>query len=494
MSASRLSAIVTVAIVVAGPSAAGAQEPSASAVMAPARQGLEPITFPRTDSLEAVVVEQLGEARDAFARAAKPGSSRSDLAAAYTSLGRVFHAYELFDGAETAYRNAVRLAPDDAESAHLLGYLYQQTGRLDEAADRLLAALRVRPDDRAAAVRLGDVFLALDRLREAREQYQSVIEVFPAAARNGLGEVALRERRYKEAIDYFRAALDRVPSATGLHYSLAMAYRGLGRLDEARSHLAQRGSGAIRAVDPIVDSLQGLVRSERLLVIQGRRFYDAGQFQEAADAFRRALAAAPQSVAARGNLGIALQQLGDDAGALAHLQAAFEQDPRDANISAALLDALVRLKREDDAIEVQKRVAAGSVEERATVDLALLLARRERYGEAVALLEEAHAKFPDRTSTASMLARLLSSSPDLSLRNGQRALEIAMAIYETSTTPADAETIALALAELGRCDQAMDWMQRAVADAERAGNAPEAMRLTGELPLYQAARCRPPQR
>jgi predicted Zn-dependent protease len=44
------------------------------------------------------------------------------------------------------------------------------------------------------------VYLGLNRLREAREQFQSVLSLFPVLSRQGLGEVALRERRFEEAI------------------------------------------------------------------------------------------------------------------------------------------------------------------------------------------------------------------------------------------------------------------------------------------------------
>ena len=94
-------------------------------------------------------------------------------------------------------------------------------------------------------------------------------------------------------------------------------------------------------------------------------------------------------------------------------------------------------------------------------------------------------------ATATTLARLLSSSPDLSLRDGKRALDIAMAVNDAEPAPAHAETIALALAELGRCDEAMNWMKRAVASAERGKNAGEAARLSGEMGKYERAICRP---
>jgi Flp pilus assembly protein TadD len=186
-------------------------------------------------------------------------------------MGRLFHVYEFFDSAEAAYLNALRLAPNDVTWLHLLGYLYQQTGQLEAAANRFEQAIRVQPNDRAAIVRLGQAYLGLNRLREAREQFQSVEAVFPMLSRNGLGEIALRERRYNEAVSHFRAVLERVPQASSVHYSLAMAYRGLGRLDEARAELEKRGSAGLNVGDPIVDGLQALVRGERGLVAQGRR-------------------------------------------------------------------------------------------------------------------------------------------------------------------------------------------------------------------------------
>ena len=82
--------------------------------------------------------------------------------------------------------------------------------------------------------------------------------MFPAVARRGLGDVALRERKFAEAIEHFRAVLDRVPQAVAIHYSLAMAYRGLGRMDEARAHLQRRGP---KACTPTIRSSTSCSRS-----------------------------------------------------------------------------------------------------------------------------------------------------------------------------------------------------------------------------------------
>ena len=477
--------------------------------------------MPRLDVLEPAVAEQIAAAVADVTRLSATGKAGGDLAAAYGALAQVMHAYEFFDSAETAYRGAKALAPRDGRWPHLLGYLYQQTGRLHEAAAQYAAVRRLQPERREVAIHLGDVYLQLNRLPEAREQFQAVVDVFPAVAQKGLGEVALRERRFGEAAEHFRAALDRMPQATSLHYSLAMAYRGAGRLDDARRHLEQRGSGAMRVGDPLVDGLPRLVRGERGLVMQGRRAYDAGQFQQAAAAFRQAVTAAPGSVTARVNLGLSLLQLDDttdaavqldaalalepdnveahaalgfvrarqgrDREAVDHLQRAFDRSPDDAAIRSALVRSMIRAGRDDDVIGVLEKVRAIDPDsEETVVSLAIMLAGREQFRAAIALLDEANRRFPERLPTATTLARLLASSPDRTLRDGRRALELAMAVYKDTPSPVHGETVALALAELGRCGEAADWIRRAIAQAKVDG---EAARLKGTLANYQPPSC-----
>ena len=112
-------------------------------VMPPPRAGLEAMTFPPLDSLEPAVASHLREARSELERAAA-AAQRGDLARAFGAFGRILHAYEFFAAAEAAYVNAGRLAPGERDWPHLLGYLYQQTGRLEEAAASLAQARRRR--------------------------------------------------------------------------------------------------------------------------------------------------------------------------------------------------------------------------------------------------------------------------------------------------------------------------------------------------------------
>jgi tetratricopeptide (TPR) repeat protein len=443
--------------------------------------------------MELQVRQQIDEADRALQTAIAAKADGKALAEAYGLVARIHHAYELFEPAEAAYREAARRAPADGRWPHLLGHLFQQTGRLEGAVTAFGDALRLQPSNHVVTVRLGQAYLALGRLREARETFERVRDAFPALARQGLGEVALREGRYGAAAGLLLDALMRVPQATSLHYQLAMAYRGLGRLDEARTHPAQQGQGGIRIGDPVVDALQELVRGERGLVMQGRRAYESGQYAEAAAAFARAVADAPGSATARFNLGLATLQLGDTNAAISHLQAAFTLDPGDAQHGRELARLLLRSARQEEAVAVLRQVTAvDDTDEDSLVGLSVLLAGASRFGEAIALLDGSVRRYPDRLSSATTLARLLAAAPDPAMRNGRRALDLATAVYARAAGPAHAETMAMALAELGRCADALAWMRQGIADAERAGEMNETQRLLGELPRYQAASCRRP--
>jgi tetratricopeptide (TPR) repeat protein len=319
---------------------------SDASVLPPVRTGLLPVPLPRLDSLEPPVVQQVHESHRWFADlVARRDHSETDLAEGYGALGQLYHAYGFIDAAEASYSNATRLAPNDFRWSHLLGYLYQQNGRLEQSIKFYLAALESRSDDFPARVYLGEVYLRLGRRAEAREQFENVLARYPAAALNGLGEVALIEGRFGEAVRHFEAALQRVPRASRIHYSLAMAYRGLNRLDETQAHLERVGTAGIQVADPVVDNLP------RVHLIQGQFAYQAGQFKAAADAYRKAMVAAPTSVTASVNLGLALAALGDTEGASQQLQAALRLDPENITAHFALGTLLARQERHAEAVD-----------------------------------------------------------------------------------------------------------------------------------------------
>jgi Flp pilus assembly protein TadD len=99
-------------------------------------------------------------------------------------------------------------------------------------------------------------------------------------------------------------------------------------------------------------------------------------------------------------------------------------------------------------------VVAAPADEAARFGEATTLVRLGRLAEARERLEEAQRLMPEQGRLTHLLARLLASSPDLAQRDGARAVELAHRVWEAQPDADHGRTLAMALAEAGRCDEA----------------------------------------
>lgn len=506
------------------------QMPPDSDVLNPPRKSLVALHWPDLTKLEATVREQVTTLQDSLAITAKdPTTSETALSEAFGKLGQIYHAYSLTSPARECYLNASLLAPKDFRWVYLLGKLDQQEGRFEEAIRRYQVARTLRPDYVAISVNLGNIFLELNRLDDAAQNFKVALanDKNNAAAHYGLGQVAMSRRSYSEAVDHFEQTLAQVPDANRVHYSLAMAYRALGDASQVKAHLAQQGTVGVRVSDPLVDSLQDLIEGERLHLTRGKIAFEAQRYADAASEFRKAVAAKPDSVAARVNLGAALTKTGDLQGAaeqfeealriqpgnsnahfnlaillagqnkheeaIVHLRAALNVDASDPGARFLLAQELVKSEHLEEALgEFSRVVQADPNNEGALLEEVKLLYRKGQFKEALAAVEHGHAQYPQKGRTAVMLAYLLATLPDYELRNGARALDLAQHIYKASGIAAHAALIAMSLAELGRCGEAVEWQRRAIVAAEQEGNKDLLTELKTDLKMYDSGQsCRP---
>ena len=523
------------AVVMIGP--ADSANPQESAQVEPSitelRKQLAPLTVPDLTGLDDVVAQQLREARrEMEAAIAEPDAGVGRLAAAYGTLGQLYHAYELLEVAEVCYANASFLSPQNFRWVHLLADISRRAGKLEEAAARYEAAWSLQPYDFAALVRLAEVYLELGRLDEADTTFKSALALSPGSpsAMAGLGRLALEKQEYGDAVMYFQAALRAAPEANRLHYSLAMAYRGLGDMGNARRQLAFRGTVGVRPPDPVVDQLQLLTEGERVHLVRGRLAFASGRFQEAADEFGAAVEADPNSVRALVNLGTSLAQLGDldgaverfeqalaidprqttthfnlgsifvsrkqPAEAIPHLEAVVEDTPYDAE--AQLLLARAQAATGDDFASLEhfrKAAEFDPASEGAVLGGAAALVRLHQYARARPVLETGLKRMPASGGIAFALARLLAGSPDAEVRDGERSYVLAEQVYNVEPSPRHAQLVAQALGELDRCAEAAEWQQKVLDAAIEDGATEVLTALRADLEMYQRGTpCRLPTR
>ena len=507
-------ALAVAAWLASSPPAAPAQE---RATAAPA------CALPDLSGAAASVRGQL-EARHAAAASGAPGS---DAGAAYGELGTLLLAAEYLDAAEACLLAARAAAPAERRWPYYLGHLYKDRADHAASARAFEATLALAPDDVPTLVWLGEAHLAQGRPEAAEPVFERALAQQPGlvAALWGLGRAALAQRDYARAVERLEGVLAAEPEATVAEYSLAMAYRGLGDLDRARAHLARRGDREVVLADPLMRELGAALRSASAYESSGVRALEREEWEAAAGYFREAIAVAPDDPSPRHRLGTALFVLGDpqaaqeqfqaairlspsfaqahfslgvlmaSAGrfdaALARFTAAVRHDPAYVEARLVLADMLRHSGRTRDALAHYARVARldpGVAE--AQFGRALALVQLGRYGEARDALDAGARAHPGDALFPLAAARLLAAAPDDEVRDGPRALALLEALPGGGSIERD-ETRAMALAEVGRYEEAAA-LQRRVLDAARAAGREDLLEgMADNLALYES---RPPSR
>ncbi len=493
---------------------------------------LTPVEMPNLTLSEPIVRETLMAARESLVTVvAKGKANSSELAAAYGELGAWYHAHRMNVQGEACYRNAELLSPKEFLWPYYLGYLFQQTDQLQKAVTSFKRALEIRPDYASAKLRLGQVYTELNEHKLAQPLLQETVQVdgLRAASLFGLGRIALARRDFAKAVELLEQALRIRPHASRIHYPLAMAYRGLGNVNRARTHLAQYGDGKPELNDPEVDKLNAFKTGAQPHIYRAIEAVKARQYHAAAEAFaealkhdpdnvksrisfartlylsgdrrgarnqlEEALKRAPQHALANFLMGVLSESEGDLPSAEAYYQKALAVDPSHGGANHFFANALMRAGRHEEAAryyaEAVRQFPQNSPARMMEV-LALYRAGAP-HGELAQRLEEAMSTHPEDPMFVYISARLFAASPDAKVRDGQRALSLAQRLMSPFPSPEFAETLAMGYAEVGRYGDAISQQSRAVNVASIMNRVDMLPRLEKMLANYQHGQpCRVP--
>jgi tetratricopeptide (TPR) repeat protein len=173
---------------------------------------------------------------------------------AQLALGRALFGVGDDEAAARAFRAAVALKPSDAQALFFLATALEHGGNAEAA----LAAYRelVAQQPRTAEGHLGLGVLLLKRggieADQGIKELQRALEINPNLyeARITLGRALITLGRAGDAIEHLRRATELAPGNPEPHYQLSLAYRHLGRKEEADAesaivkqiHESRRGS------------------------------------------------------------------------------------------------------------------------------------------------------------------------------------------------------------------------------------------------------------
>ena len=279
---------------------------------------------------------------------------------------------------------------------------------------------------------LGVAFYKTGMLDEATREFRRVAELRPgdANAHFFIGLVALKQARWKEAMESLRLAAEKGGSRPAVMHNLAFAYEQMGRFndaDTAYSEAATRARGDARVylgwgINTLKqgDHTSAAGRLDRARELYGAKVPPAwfwartlaaaaaGEFEQAEALAAAAVQAHPEDAVLRNNLAVLRELAGDLAGAEQLIREALRDEPSLPQLSKNLGDLAYRAARYDEAWEAFQRAVelAPDLGEDAYFKLGNIAYKRNEREQAVSLWRRALELNPNHELVKSNLETL----------------------------------------------------------------------------------------
>ncbi len=286
---------------------------------------------------------------------------------------------------------------------------------------------------------------------------------------------------YQDLETLYRDTIAKNPGGWLAYSNLGVYLGQCGQIDEALDLC--RKAVQLQPDDENTQYNLGLI----LLKVPERDGYKPGQLDAAMQHFEKAIEQNPRSTRGHTGMGLALFNANRHAEAIAHFAKTLEVRPAETKALNGMGGALAAMGKWAEAqgyFEKSMRLEPDSPE--AYLGRADLFLKQDRHREAIADFEKALEIKQHGTSALNNLAWLLATSPDETLRDGKRAIQLAtLACQETQYQRAQfLSTLAAGYAETGDFASAIQWSKQAIELADETARPA----LAKELECYQASK------
>jgi tetratricopeptide (TPR) repeat protein len=382
--------------------------------------------------------------------------------------------------ARTAATKAIELLPDDklqtAQAHVVLGNTADEDDR-EERASHYDKAVELAPRDKEIRRTRGLFHLLTDEFAKARTDLEAAIEADPedASMQEALGLSLMMDDKLEDAEAAFDRAIKLDPDSSNA------------LLQRARVR-AMRGDRPEAIAD--LDKAVRIAPDEAIpLVLRARIHQQAGDTARASADIEQVLGKHPDHPAALELRGLIAAENNDYAAAIGDFRRLVAKKPDDAVLIGQLGMLYLGAKQPRQAIKRFSRSieidAKNFASWRGRSDAEISIGDHKA---ALADLEQALELEPADSGVLNNLAWLLATSPDDSIRDGKRAIELARKACEETTwkQPHIVSTLAAGYAESGDFDEARKYSKQAV---DSDASSPEVKKqLEGELASYMAGK------
>ena len=506
---------------------------------------VKPVPVPDLSKLPQAKAEEIRQARIEFEKV-KPTLVGDALAQAHAMLGALYARAGFYDAAAIALEDAAALTPNDARWIYAQGIVARLQNQNAAALAYFEHAFALNQEYLPMRIAVVNARIEHGDLESAHKLLGDFVATNPKepVAYAMLGEVALRQRHYAEAIDATNRALTLDPQGTKLYAQLADAYSGAGNAKAAADARAKVGDGmpalgdpiglglvqttlspapaaltpmpseeptpaqaaALRSLTPAREAefllatrqydaarqkLEGALRTRpndsELLTIYARTEAADGNFPQARRRAQAAIEANPNDAYAYFVLGLVLEMARDDRGAQNAYEKAISLDPRSPDAQINLGNLLMRNGRYEEAATHYR--AMTQVAPSNTEAWTRLMAADVAGGKCTAAIKEingALAKDARNGILMQLFVRLTSTCNASNAEEKRMALDYGGKLYAQSDAAPIGEAYALALAANGKWDDAVKTQQAAMFVLVRNGHKSDVPAYRDFLQQFQA--------
>jgi len=321
-------------------------------------------------------------------------------------------------------QKALEMDPENEQLHEQLAGHWQKIKNFEGALAEIDKAIELDPENKEFKKVKAYLLIDLQKNEEAENLFKEVVDINSEELMDQIewGQFLATLGKFDESIEHFTKLIDKYGDVPGFHYFRALGYLEKKDYKSALSDVNQ----VLRKDSDMIQAIQ----------LKGVIYLQMEKYDDAIRLFTTLKKRNPKDMVPITQIAYAQAKKGDFNAAMTTLEKGLEKNPNN-----------VELLRSRGDIEMMYGLGQKS---------------KETYLQIIAIT-------PHDPGVLNNYSWLLSTSPDDSLRDGQKALELAKEAAERSYYGESyiLSTLAAAYAELGQFDLAREWSAKAVALAEK---------------------------